>query len=96
MFSITAIIELLKTGIGFFQKKQNQEENKDELNSQQNQITLEETRNGKSWRNYMGYTCVIIILWNYIVIPVLALFGVVLPIIPLEQIFRIVFAMLGA
>ncbi|CNK94800.1 hypothetical protein QVN60_13650 [Yersinia aleksiciae] len=96
MFSIAAIIELLKTGIGFFQKKQNQEQNKNELNSQQNQITLEETRNDKSWRNYMGYTCVIIILWNYIVIPVLALFGVVLPIIPLEQIFRIVFAMLGA
>lgn len=97
MFSIAAIIELLKTGFGFFQKK---EQIKDELNSQnsheQNQITLEETRNGKSWRNYMGYACVIIILWNYIVIPVLALFGVVLPIIPLEQVFRIVFAMLGA
>lgn len=100
MFSITAIIELLKAGFGLFQKKQNQEENKDELKAQnsheQNIITLEETRNGKSWRNYMGYACVVIILWNYIVIPVLALFGIILPIIPLEQIFRIVFAMLGS
>ncbi|CNH80485.1 Uncharacterised protein [Yersinia pekkanenii] len=97
MFSITAIIELIKTGFGFFQKK---EQNKDELNSQnsheQNQITMEETRNGKSWRNYMGYGCVIIIMWNYIAIPILGLFGVILPIIPLEQIFRIVFAMLGS
>ncbi|CRY75338.1 hypothetical protein [Yersinia intermedia] len=60
MFSIAAIIELLKTGFGFFQKK---EQNKDELNSQnyheQNQITLEETRNGKSWRQAFDINCVL-------------------------------------
>ncbi|CQI92522.1 Uncharacterised protein [Yersinia rohdei] len=91
MFSLTTIIELIKTGFGFFKSSKSNDDNAHE----QNQITLEETRNGRSWRNYMGYACVIIILWNFIMIPVLALFGVVLPIIPLEQIFRIVFAMLG-
>ncbi|MBW5842466.1 hypothetical protein H0I54_11645 [Yersinia kristensenii] len=95
MFSITAIIELVKTGFGFFQKKKNQEENKDELNSQQNQITLEETRKGFTWRQALGYALTFIVFYNFVVIPLLALCGIPLPIVPLDDVWKVLIILIG-
>lgn len=97
MFGISTIIDLVKTAFGFFTKKQ---ESKDELvaknSEQQNEITLEETRKGfTTWRQALGYVLTFIIAWNYIMIPLLTLIGVVLPIIPLDQIFRILLILVG-
>ena len=80
---IGMIIDLIKTGVGFFQKKEQSKQELDAQNShEQNQITLEETRKGFTWRQGLGWVLTFIILWNYVIVPVLALCGVVLPIVP--------------
>lgn len=96
MFSIGTIIELIKTGFGFFQKK---EQNKDELNAQssheQNEITLEETRKGFTWRQGLGWVLTFIVFWNFVAIPVLVLFGVVLPTIALDEVWKVLIILIG-
>ncbi|HCD3670092.1 TPA: hypothetical protein NBO41_005158, partial [Klebsiella pneumoniae] len=79
---IGMIIDLIKTGLGFFQKKEQSKQELDAQNShEQNEITLEETRKGFTWRQGLGWVLTFIILWNYVIVPVLALCGVVLPIV---------------
>ncbi|MDX6042782.1 hypothetical protein [Scandinavium lactucae] len=93
---IGMIIDLIKTGVGFFQKK---EQSKQELVAQnsheQNQITLEETRKGFTWRQGLGWVLTFIILWNYVIVPVLLLFGIVLPIVPLDEIWKVLIILIG-
>lgn len=93
---IGMIIELIKSGIGLFQKK---EQSKNELEAQnsheQNQITLEETRKGFTWRQALGYVLTFIIAWNYVILPVLAVCGVVLPPIPLDDVWRVLIVLIG-
>jgi len=96
MFVISTIIDLVKTAFGFFTKKQ---ESKDELaaknSEQQNEITLEETRNGFTWRQLLGYVLTFIVFYNYVIIPVLVLFGVVLPPIPLADVWKVLIILIG-
>jgi len=97
MIGITAIIELIKTGFSFFQKK---EQNKQEIDAQnsheQNNITLEETHKGFTWRQGLGWVLTFLVLWNYVVIPlVLVLFGVALPVVPLDQVWRLLIILIG-
>lgn len=91
------IIELIKSGIGLFQKK---EQSKNELEAQnsheQNQITLEETRKGFTWRQALGYVLTFIIAWNYVILPVLAVCGVVLPPVPFDQVFKLLYVLIGS
>ncbi|HFL5868780.1 MULTISPECIES: hypothetical protein [Serratia] len=93
---IGMIIELIKSGIGLFQKK---EQSKNELEAQnsheQNQITLEETRKGFTWRQALGYVLTFIIAWNYVILPVLLVCGVVLPPIPLDDVWRVLIVLIG-
>ncbi|MCZ6412885.1 hypothetical protein [Cronobacter sakazakii] len=93
---INVIIELIKTGLGFFQTKQ---QSKDELNAQnsheQNQITLEETRKGFTWRQGLGWVLTFVVLWNFVIIPVLAAFGVVLPPVPLDEVWKVLVILIG-
>jgi len=93
---ITAIIELIKSGFAFFQKK---EQTKSELifqtNHDQNQITLEETRQGFTWRQCLGYVLAFIIAWNYVIVPLLDYFGIVIFSLPLGQIFQVLILLLG-
>jgi len=98
MFGISTIIDLVKTAFGFFTKKQ---ESKDELlaknSEQQNEITMQETRNGFTWRQLLGYTLTVLVAWNYIVIPILgACFGVVLPPIPLADVWKVLLVLIGS
>jgi len=96
MFGLNAIIDLVKTAFGFFTKKQ---ESKDELvannSEQQNEITLEETKKGFTWRQALGYVLTFIVFYNYVVIPILALFGVVLPAIPLTEVWKVLIILMG-
>lgn len=93
---IGMIIDLIRTGLGFFQKK---EQSKVELDAQniheQNEITLEETRKGFTWRQGLGWVLTFIILWNYVIVPVLAICGVVLPIVPLDEIWKVLIILIG-
>ncbi|HBE5154319.1 TPA: hypothetical protein KMA15_002614 [Escherichia coli] len=90
------IIDLIKTGVGFFQKKEQSKQELDAQNShEQNQITLEETRKGFTWRQGLGWVLTFIILWNYVIVPVLALCGVVLPIVPLDEIWKVLIILIG-
>ncbi|HGM5577267.1 TPA: hypothetical protein ACKP8B_004124 [Serratia marcescens] len=93
---IGMIIELIKSGIGLFQKK---EQSKNELEAQnsheQNQITLEETRKGFTWRQALGYVLTFIIAWNYVILPVLLVCGVLLPPIPLDDVWRVLIVLIG-
>lgn len=93
---IGMIIYLIKTGVGFFQKKEQSKQELDAQNShEQNQITLEETRKGFTWRQGLGWVLTFIILWNYVIVPVLALCGVVLPIVPLDEIWKVLIILIG-
>lgn len=93
---IGMIIDLIKTGVGFFQKKEQSKQELDAQNShEQNQITLEETRKGFTWRQGLGWVLTFIILWNYVIVPVLALCGVVLPIVPLDEIWKVLILLVG-
>lgn len=93
---ISVIIELIKSGLGFFQKKQ---QSKDVLNAQnsheQNEITLEETRNGFTWRQGLGWVLTFVVLWNFVIIPVLAAFGIVLPPVPLDEVWKVLVILIG-
>ncbi|GKX45281.1 MULTISPECIES: hypothetical protein [Pectobacterium] len=96
MLWITAIIDLVKSGVGYFTKRQ---QSKDELQAQnsheQNQITLEETRKGFTWRQGLGWVLTFIVLWNYVMVPLLALMGVVLPVLPLDEVWKVLLVLIG-
>ncbi|WP_419058949.1 hypothetical protein [Kluyvera georgiana] len=94
---IDMIIGLIKTGIGLFTGKQKSDAELQQQNShEQNEITLEETKRGFTWRSFLGYTLTFIILWNFVVIPVLALFGVLLPPVPLDQVWKVLLVLIGS
>jgi len=99
MIGITAIIELIKTGLGFFQKKEQSKTDFDAQSShEQNEITLEETRktrNGFTWRQGLGWVLTFIVFYNYVVIPLLALCGVLLPAIPLDEVWKVLIILIG-
>ncbi|HFJ4330419.1 hypothetical protein [Serratia liquefaciens] len=97
MFGIGAIIDLIKTGFSFFQKKEQGKAELDAQNShEQNQITLEETRKGFTWRQALGYVLTFIVAWNYVILPVLAVCGVVLPPVPFDQVFKLLYVLIGS
>lgn len=93
---INLILEVIKAGVGFFQKKQQNKFDEVVQNShEQNQITLEETRNGYTWRQGLGWVLTFIVLWNYVIIPVLAAFGVLLPPVPLSEVWKVLILLIG-
>lgn len=89
---ISTIIELVKTGFSFLTKKQSSGR---EGQQEQNNITLEETRKGFTWRQALGYVLTFIVFYNYVVIPLLALCGVLLPAIPLDQVWKVLIILIG-
>lgn len=87
---------MIKTGFGFFQKKEQSKADLDAQNShEQNEITLEETRKGFTRRQVLGFVITIIILYNWIIVPVLDYFGIVLIQVPLGQLMQVLLIMIG-
>ncbi|KPA08540.1 hypothetical protein [Pantoea agglomerans] len=96
MFGLSAIVELIKTTSVFFNKRQeSKEESKFKNTQQQNDITLEETRKVFTWRQALGYVLTFIVFYNYVVIPILALCGIVLPTIPLADVWKVLIILIG-
>ena len=93
---ITAIIELIKTGFSFFQKKQEKEvDSTIEKNKETNETNREEIKKGLTWRNALGFAITLIILYNWIIVPVLDLFGIVVIQVPLGQLMQVLLIMVG-
>jgi len=96
MFGMNIIIELIKTVTGVLFNKSVCKEQPDSNNAeQQNDITLEETKRGFTWRQALGYILTFIVFYNYVVIPILAVFGVVLPTIPLTEVWKVLILLVG-
>lgn len=94
---IDMIIGLIKTGIGLFTGKQKSDAELQQQNShEQNEITLEETRKGFTWRQGLGWVLTFIVLWNLVIVPLIALCGVVLPVVPLDQVWKVLLVLIGS
>ncbi|EKL1436233.1 hypothetical protein PVD82_003311 [Enterobacter hormaechei] len=91
---LSTILDLLKTGMSFLLKKEKNEKTKDELDVEKsedtNETNREEVKAGKGWRNFLGYACTVILIYNYILVPILDYFGIVLFSFPLSDIIRII------
>ena len=88
------ILTLIKTGFSFFLKdKAQKQKSNDELEIDKMEDTGEtnrkEIKQGKGWRNSLGYVLTLILFYNYIVVPVLAFFGIVVFTLPLSDIIRL-------
>ena len=93
---ISAIIELIKSGFSFFQKKQEKEvDSTIEKNKETNETNREEIKKGLTWRNALGFAITLIILYNWIIVPVLDLFGIVVIQVPLGQLMQVLLIMVG-
>lgn len=93
---ISVIIELIKSGLSFFQKKQEKEVDKCVITTQEsNETNREEIKKGFSDRNFLFYVLGTIIAWNYILVPLLDYFGIVLFSLPLGEVFALLQLMLG-
>ncbi|MBK5014011.1 hypothetical protein [Pantoea sp. S62] len=55
-----------------------------------NETNREEIKAGKGWRSCLGYVCTFILAYNYIIVPLLDHFGIVLFSFPLSDIIRII------
>jgi hypothetical protein len=47
------------------------------------------------WRNFLGFVISMIILYNWIIVPVLDYFGIVLIQVPLGQLMQVLLIMIG-
>ena len=93
---ISIIYDLIKSGLSFFQKKQEKEVDKSVVTTQEtNETNREEIKKGFSGRNFMFYVLGTILAWNYILVPLLDYFGIVLFSLPLGEIFSFLSIMLG-
>ena len=96
MFGMNLIIELIKAVSGVLFNRSVCKEQPDSNNAeQQNEITLEETKKGFTWRQALGYVLTFIVFYNYVVIPILALCGIVLPAIPLTDVWKVMIILIG-
>ncbi|VED51523.1 Uncharacterised protein [Raoultella terrigena] len=93
---LSIIRELIKLGVVFFQKK---EHRKNGLNTQDcerlNKITVEENQQKFTWRHGLGWVLTIVVIWNFLIIPVLAAFGVMLPPLPLDEVWKLLVILIG-
>lgn len=42
-----------------------------------------------NWKHHIAYVFVFIVIYNFIILPVLALFGIVLPSVPLGEVWKL-------
>ncbi|ECK0358854.1 hypothetical protein FQS20_22290, partial [Salmonella enterica subsp. enterica] len=76
--------------------KQEKEVDKSVVTTQEtNETNREEIKKGFSGRNFMFYVLGTILAWNYILVPLLDYFGIVLFSLPLGEIFSLLSIMLG-
>ena len=94
---INVLIDMIKTGIDFFVKKKTVEQEVTKTNTEgQMEINKEEIQKTSfHWRNFLGFVLTLIILYNWIIVPVLDAFGVVVIQVPLGQLLQVLLIMVG-
>lgn len=91
------LIALLLRGMGFFLKNKMIEKEAVQRNNEW-QIETNKDEIEKvtfHWRNALGFVLTLIILYNWIVVPVLDAFGIVLIQVPLGQLLQVLLIMVG-
>lgn len=94
---LNLIIGLLQHGMNFFIKKKTIEQETKTSNSEgQIEVSKEEIEKSTvHWRNFLGFVISMIILYNWIIVPVLDYFGIVLIQVPLGQLMQVLLIMIG-
>jgi hypothetical protein len=95
---LSIIIDLIKSGISLISKNKTEvAKSKDELETEKTaqETNREEIKAGKGWRSFLGYACTGILVYNYILVPILDYFGIVLFSFPLSDIIRIIILLLS-
>lgn len=95
---IGVIVELLTKGVDFFlkRKKIEQEVQKTHAEGQIETNKEEIEKVAFHWRNALGFVITLIILYNWIIVPVLDAFGIVVIQVPLGQLMQVLLIMIGA
>ncbi|MGC0802085.1 hypothetical protein WKH50_19295 [Pantoea agglomerans] len=60
-----------------------------------NETNREEIKAGMGWRNALGFVITSIIFYNWIIVPVLDAFGIVVIQVPLGQLLQVLLIMVG-
>ncbi|MCV3770315.1 3TM-type holin [Enterobacter sp. RD4-1-1] len=96
MFNIIA--ELLSKGFDFFINRKTLEKEVQTTNAEgQIEVNKEEIEKVSfHWRNALGFVITLIILYNWIIVPVLDAFGIVVIQVPLGQLMQVLLIMVGA
>jgi len=94
---ISILIELVKTGMDFFLKKKTieKEVTQTKLDGQIETNKEEIEKVTFHWRNALGFVITLIILYNWIIVPVLDAFGIVVIQVPLGQLLEVLLIMVG-
>lgn len=94
---VSIILELLKSGMDFFIKKKTIEKEVEHTNSEgQIETNKQEIeRVSFHWRNALGFVITLIILYNWIIVPVLDAFGIIVIQVPLGQLLQVLLIMVG-
>lgn len=95
---INVLIDLLKSGLDFFIKKKTIEQEVKKTNAEgQIETNKEEIEKVTfHWRNALGFVITLIILYNWIIVPVLDAFGIVVIQVPLGQLLQVLLIMVGS
>lgn len=94
---MNVLIDLIKTGMDFFIKKRTVEQEVTKTNAEgQMEINKEEIQKTSfHWRNFLGFVLTLIILYNWIIVPVLDALGIVVIQVPLGQLLQVLIIMVG-
>lgn len=94
---IGVILELLSKGMDFFIKRKTIQSDVEKTNAEGQIETNKEEIEKVSfhWRNTLGFVITLIILYNWIIVPVLDAFGIVVIQVPLGQLLQVLLIMVG-
>jgi len=97
MFGLGTIIDLVKTAVGYFLKRKTEQQEVQKTNAEgQIETNKEEIEKVTfHWRNALGFVITLIILYNWIIVPVLDAFGIVVIQVPLGQLLQVLLIMVG-
>ncbi|HDR2890508.1 TPA: hypothetical protein I4G69_001340 [Enterobacter asburiae] len=95
MFNL--ISSIINVAFQFFTKKQTIEKEVHQSNAEgQIEVNKEEIEKVSfHWRNALGFVITLIILYNWIIVPVLDAFGIVVIQVPLGQLMQVLLLMVG-
>ncbi|BBV85996.1 hypothetical protein [Enterobacter kobei] len=94
---IGEILNLLSKGMDFFIKRKTIQADVENTNAEGHiEINREESENVSfHWRNALGFVITLIILYNWIIVPVLDYFGIVIIQVPIGQLMQVLLIMVG-